>query len=292
MEISSRFVGSKLRPITAQVVDRQVMNFAAGIFDDNPVYFDDSQPQKLLAHPMLACAITWDISKDFPKHLLADDFPFHLQKQQVHFSEHLHWHRTLRSGDLLTIEGEIIAIIPHRAGTHLVVRYQATDSLGQPVFTEYSGAMLRGVSCSDQGQGAETLPHQTQRRTGASLWQAKLSTHPLSAHIYDACAQVHFPIHTSIAFALSVGLPGTILHGTATLSYALSELLKRQADNDPARAQSLACCFRGMVVPGDSILVRLLAREPNENHTDLHFDVLDQNERPVIADGCLRIHGT
>ena len=292
MEISSRFVGSKIRPLSIQISDRQVMNFAAGIFDDNPLYFDDSQASKLLSHPMLACAITWDISKDFPKHLIAEDFPFHLQKQQVHFSESLQWHRALRSGDRLTIDGEIAAISPHRAGTHLVVRYQATDSHGHPVFTEYSGAMLRGVRCADQGLGTENLPHPTSHRADGSLWQATISTHPLSAHLYDACAQIHFPIHTSVAFALSVGLPGTILHGTATLSYALSELLRRQADNDPVRVQSLVCCFRGMVMPGDPVVVRLLAREPNQNHTDLHFDVLDQNQKPVIADACLRIHGT
>ena len=46
---------------------------------------------------------------------------------QVHHTENLEFHRPLRPGDRLTVKGRVAAILPHRAGTRVVMRFDALD---------------------------------------------------------------------------------------------------------------------------------------------------------------------
>ena len=43
-----------------------------------------------------------------------------------------------------------------------------------------------------------------------------------------------------------MGLPGIIHQGTATLAYAVRELVNREARGNPALLKALACRFTGM----------------------------------------------
>jgi len=289
MEVTSQFVGAPFRDRSMEITTRQAMNFAASVFDDNPHFFDDEREGGIVAHPMLACAITWQSSKDIGEYLIADDFPAHLTRFQVHYTESIVWHRPIRPGDVLTVHGELSAIIPHRAGTHSVVRYDAVDQHGEPVFTEFTGAMLRDVKCVDEGSGEDKVPPLPRYRSSEVLWEAPINLHPLAAHIYDGCADISFPIHSSVAFAHAVGLPDIIIQGTATVSYAVSELIRREADGDPSRVQALDCRFTGMVMPGSSIAVKLKGREADGDFTDLYWDVVDHKDRRVVTNCRLRI---
>ena len=72
-----------------------------------------------------------------------------------------------------------------------------------------------------------------------------------AAHVYTECARIFNPIHTDRAVALAAGLPDIILHGTATLALAVSELIKGFADGNPARVKRLGGRFSAMVLmPG------------------------------------------
>ena len=272
-----------------EIDTRRAMNFAASVFDQNPFFLDDEREGGIVVHPMIACAITWPSSLDIGQYLVADDFPAHLNRYQVHYTESIVWHRPMRPGDVLAVRGELSAIVPHRAGTHLIVRYDAVDQKGEPVFTEFTGAMLRDVKCLDEGRGADSVPPLPKFRSTEVLWEAPIDLHPLSAHIYDGCADIHFPIHSSVAFAHMVGLPDIIIQGTATVSYAVSELIRREADGDPTRVQALDCRFTGMVIPGSRIAVKLKGREQDGDHTDLYWDVVDHKDRRVVTNCRLRV---
>jgi acyl dehydratase len=289
VEISSQWVGAKFRSLTIEVTPRRIMNFSAGIFDGSSVYFDDRQPTPLVAHPMLACGLTWPLSDNFAEYLEAPDFPQQVRSRQVHYSESLQWHRAIQAGDWLNLTGQIAAIIPHRSGTHLVVRYDAYDRQGQPVFTEFTGAMLRGVQCLDEGRGQESLPVWQPLNTGSALWRSPISVHPLAAHLYDGCSEISFPIHTSVAFAQSVGLPGIILQGTASVSYAVSQLIQTDAAQAPGRVSQMDCRFTGMVFPGSEIFLELCQRQPTVDGIDLFWRLVDDRDRPLVSDGRLRI---
>ena len=193
-------------------------------------------------------------------------------------------------GDRLSISGEVVAVLPEKSGTHLLFKLPALDSKGNPVFTEYIGGMLRGVKCADQGRGSENLPLAPSFKfEGNPIWEVPLFIKREACYIYEGCANVPFPIHTSPAFAHSVGLPDIIYFGIATLAQAIRELVNRENRADPSAVSAISCRFRGMVLPESFIRVQLLQRSSNETGMVLHFRVLNQEGREAVSGGCLQI---
>ena len=290
MEITSTYVGRRSRPYTIELTSRRTMNFAAGLLDDNPHYFDDEHEGGIVAHPMLAVALSWHMVAERAQFWDAEDFPPDIAARQVHYTEAIEWHRPMRPGDTLTLQAEVVAVIPHRAGAHMVVRYEATRD-GEPVFTEHSGAILREVKCTDDGKGKDSVPHFDRfPKPDEPLWEKTLHVGPLAAHLYDGAGEIHNPIHTSVAFARGVGLPDIILHGTATLGYAVREILEREGAGDPERLAGLRCNFTGMVLLDTDINIQVLGKEEKDSRIDYHFLVLNQDGQRAIRNACVSLH--
>jgi acyl dehydratase len=286
VQIDSVFVGTQLSPHQTVVQARHTTNFAAAIGERAACYFDDTRPQGVIAHPVFPVAVTWPITLHPDRYLRDSRFPLELMAMQVHHSEHIALHHPLRPGQILTVAGTVAAILPHRAGTRVVMRYAATDDDGRPIFTEHIGALLRGVRCSDDGRGLPGLPDEPPPDpSGEPVWQQGVAIDPALPYIYDGCSDIVFPIHTSKAFARDVGLPGIILQGTATLALAVRELLMREPGVLPSAVAEVACRFTGMVFPGSRISVRLLQRAEVDGRLTLSFDVIDAKHQPVLRKG-------
>lgn len=290
MKIDSSYVGMTLKDYFTVIDWRTMMNYAAAIDDDNPLYFDDEGGKEIIAPPMFAVAATWPISERIWDYIEDDNFPRDILKTQVHYTEHLVFHRPVRPGDRLTVKGRVAAIIPHRAGTVFVLRFDALDSAKVPVFTEHIGGMMRGIQCIDSGRGAETIPSPPEFNTAAApLWESTVHIDRMRPFVYDGCTHIYFPIHTSVGFARSVGLPDIILQGTATLAYAAREITNREAGGDPNRLREISCRFTDMVLPGSDIRVRLDGKEPRGTGHDLFFSVLNDRGRRALSGGYARI---
>lgn len=291
MEVSGKIVGSELAPLRHELSWRRMMNYAAAVEDFNPLYFDDERPDGVIAPPMLAVALTWPIMERISHHLAGVDIDPAVVQTQVHHTEHLRFYRPMRDGDQIVITGRVAAVLPHRAGVRLVLRLEARGHDGELVFVEHIGGLLRGVGCQDGPAGQDDLPQTPAApEAGAQpLWRAEIAIDALRAHVYDGCTGIHFPIHTSPRFARLVGLPGVILQGTATLAYAVRELINRQAAGQAQRLESLSCRFVGMTRPGRAITARLLARRADAAGDDLFFDVLDADGQTIIRDGHARL---
>jgi acyl dehydratase len=286
MELSSDLVGTALKPYSREITWRETMNYAAAVGDDNPRYFDDERDRGIVAPPLFSVAVTWPILERIWEFIDSDRFPPEVLFTQVHHTEHLVFHRPLRPGDHLTVQGKIAAILPHRAGTRVVICFEALDREGQRVFTEHTGALMRGVSCTGGGQGQEALPAiPSAPKEDRVLWETALAIDPLQPFLYDGCTNIFFPIHTSRSFARQVGLPGIILQGTATLALAARELLNREGGKDPGRLRTFSGRFSGMVLPGTPIRVRLVGKTPRPDGTDLHFVVHNAEGQQAISKG-------
>ena len=202
MQISPELVGTRLRPHHAEIHWRDTMNYAAAISDSNPLFFDDERDGGVLVHPMFSVAVTWPIIEHLPQYLDSVAIPLEVLLTQVHYTEHLIFHRPLRPDDKLTITGKIAAILPHRAGTHIVVRFQAFDQNRELIFTEFNGALLRGVECDGAGRKDKICPVIPDERNSHNLhWEKRITIDPLLPFIYDGCTNIVFPIHTSIKTA-------------------------------------------------------------------------------------------
>ena len=289
MNLDKSLVGTPLKPYHVQISPRDISNYAAAIQDNNQKYFDDEKEEGIVSPPMFPVAVTWPVLSRLDKFIESENFPTEVLMTQVHYTEHLVLHRLMRPGDKLSINGAVMAFLPHRAGTHAVIRLEAKDAKGLPVFTETIGAMLRGVTCKEGGIDGE-IPLVPENDTGAGiLWTSGIPIDPERPYIYDGCTQIEFPIHTSPAFARMVGLPGIILQGTATLAYAIRELVNREADHDPERIAEIACRFSGMVRPGTDINVCCTGKKAHEEYTDVFFEVLNCNEEKAIRNGYIKI---
>jgi acyl dehydratase len=290
VKLTSDFVGTGLREYACQISPRWTMNYAAAIGDPNPLYFDDERPGGIIAPPVFPVAVTWPVIERIADYIEAESFPREIVFTQVHYTEHLHICRPVKPGDNLAIRGTIAAILPHRAGAQVIIRFDARDELGQTVFTEHIGAMMRGVTCADSGRGGEQVPSVPQCEDESScLWSSVISIDPLSPFIYDGCTNIHFPIHTSVKFAHQVGLPGIIHQGTSTLALSVRDVLDREASGDSTRVESLYCRFTGMVLPGSDIRVRVIGRSPAAGGTDIFFTVLNSEEQRAISNGHIRL---
>lgn len=289
MNIDKSLVGTTLKTYQTEIGSRETANYAAAIEDNNPKYFDDEREEGIVSHPLFPVAVTWPVLSRLDKFIESEDFPTEVLMTQVHYTEHLVLHRLARPGDKLSVKGFIKAFLPHRAGTHAVICLEAKDAGGFPVFTETIGAMLRGISCNEGGVSGEIVPV-PENDTGAKiLWTSTIPISHERPYIYDGCTQIEFPIHTSPSFARMVGLPGIILQGTATLAYAVREMINHEADRDPERISEIACKFSGMVRPGTDIKVCCTGKKAHETYTDVFFEVHNCNEEKAVRNGYVKI---
>jgi acyl dehydratase len=289
MKLNPDLVGTRLKPYQTQITSRQTTNYAVAIQDNNSVYFDDRKKEGIVGHPLFPVSVTWPVLSRLDQFIEAKDFPMDVLLTQVHYSEHLILHRLIRPDDLLTLTGSLNAFLPHRAGTHAIIALEAVDGKGALVFTEYIGAMLRGVDCG-LGKLAGELPvvPETKDEDGL-IWQSNIFIDPLQPYVYDGCTNIEFPIHTSPNFAQAVGLPGIILQGTSTLAYAVREMVNREANMDPSNIEEIACNFTGMVKPGTQIQVCCTEKKAHQNHINLFFQVKNHENQKAIRNGYIKI---
>jgi acyl dehydratase len=290
MEVSSRFVDASLKPLTTQITWRQTTNYAAAVGDLNPRYLDDERTEGIVAPPMFPVAVTWPISERVWEYIAIPDFPYEILLTQVHYTEHIRLYRLLRPEDKLLIKGRIAAIVPHKSGTLMVLRYDAYDQTEGLVFTEHIGGLMRGVQCPDGGLGAEELPKMPSLETkGPPVWEASIPVSTEAPFIYDGCTNIIFPIHTSVRFAHQVGLPGIIYQGTAVLALGVREVTNREIGGDPVRVKAISCRFTGMVIPGSTIQVQMLGRSTEKDQTDIFFEILNSEGKRAVSNGVVSV---
>ena len=289
MKLNADLVGTPLKNYQTKITWRETTNYAAAIQDNNPKYFDDRQEDGIVSHPMFAVSVTWPVLSRLEKFIESKDFPKEILMTQVHYTEHLILHRLIRPKDELSLTGTLKAFLPHRAGTHAIICLDAKDQNGTLVFTEYIGAMLRGIDCGEGGKASQ-IPLIPENDSEAEvLWASDIHIDPLRPYVYDGCSNIEFPIHTSPKFAKAVGLPGIILQGTATLAYAIRELVNNEADKDPARISEIACRFTEMVRPGTDIKVYCTGKKSHNDFTDVFFEVQNSEQKKAIRSGYVKI---
>ncbi len=275
----------KLKEDVTDVTWRQTTNYASSVSDVNPFYLDDLRKDGIVAPPMFAATFAWAIVDRLTEYV---DIPYPKEvfNTLVHYTEHFDFYKPVLPGERITVRGEIVAVMPHRSGTLLVVKLPAFDNWGMRVFTGHMGVLLRGVGCSDSGAGSENLPAlPKQSDSKITIWETAIPICRETLYIYDGCTDIVFAIHTSPKFARSVGLPDIILHGTATMAFAAREIVNREAGANPTMLKCFAGRFTGMVIPDSIIRVQLRQKRQNNGAMELFFDVVDGNGKNIVSDG-------
>ena len=252
------------------------MAYAAGLGETDARYYDTAASQGVLAHPLFPVCYEWPLAQ--PLRALPALQP--LFPRLLHAQHDLAIHRPVRAGETLRVSGRIVAVTQRRPGAFVVFRFEAVDHSGVPVTTTDFGALYRDVEVSQPGGAPAQEPPMPQAPLGP-IGEIQVAAN--AAHVYTECARIWNPIHTDIAYARAAGLPGLILHGTATLALSVSRALQA-LQGDPAKVRRVRCRFAGMVP-----MPATLSVHATRNARELSFETRNERGEAVITRGSISL---
>ncbi len=276
-------VGHRTDPIAHQVDPRWTMAYAAGIGASGAAYLDTRQG--VAAHPVFPVCLEWPAVLA----LRAVDTDGALGRDEllrgVHATHDLTLHRPIRPPETLTTTATVVAAEARRPGTYEVVRLDTIDAGGAPVATTFMGSLFLGVPLDGAPVPAEVVAPVVPSSDGTEAWSDhEIAVSEVAAHVYAECARIHNPIHTDEAVAQAAGLPGPILHGTATLALAISTVVDTAAGGDPSAIRRLGCRFGAMVPMPDCIVVGVGEPTDTEAGPAVGFQVRNGGGELAISD--------
>lgn len=246
VKLSARIVGATVGPLTQAIDARWLMAYAAALGETDARYFDTRGA--LLAHPLFPVCYEW------PAAVAARErsIPAAVYARVVHATHDLKIHRLPAAGDALHTTAQVVGAVQRAPGAFVVTRMETRDAAGDLVSVTDNGSLYRGVALEGGDRIDDPGPDEASAPNAALPNVGKVTVAANLAHVYTECARIWNPIHTDLAAAQAAGLPGLILHGTATLALSVSKVLAAFGD-DPARVRRVRCRFSGMV-PMPSVL--------------------------------------
>ena len=287
MPLSSDTVGLSGEPLTHEIDERWIMAYAAGLGDTLPCYLDTLRPEGIVAHPLFPVCFEWPVILAMRGHRGNSSLTADEGVRAVHATHDLMIHRPVRPGDRLSTHATVVGVEQRKPGAYQVTRLETVDAASAPVCTTWQGGLYRDVAVAGPDRPAVDVPapleppgRNTQVHTEVSV-----PISALAAHVYTECARIWNPVHTDTAVAARAGLPGLILHGTATLALAVSQILRLEAGNEPRRVRRVAGRFSAMVLMPSEVTVRILARQTTREGDLVRFEVRNAEGGLAVSSG-------
>ena len=250
------------------------MAYSAGLGETDPRYYDTAAKGAPAVHPLFPVCYEWPASNAIRD--LAALKP--IAGLLVHAQHDLTIHRPVRSGDTVRTSAQIVAAEPRSPGAFVVYRFETRGSDNAVITTTDFGTLYRGVRLDRRAGEAVRDPSPLNGSLGPVGDVAVSAT---AAHVYTECARIWNPIHTDIAYARAAGLPGIILHGTATLALSISAIL-RSMKIQPGAVRRVVSRFAGMVLMPSTLSVHA-----SRQGSEVQFETRNTRNEPVITRGRL-----
>lgn len=282
MAISTSIVGTRSEPFHCRLDRRWAMNYAAAIEDRSEILYDTRLSQ-IPVHPLFLAHPEWESQKLLDLRLDLDPAE---RSRAVQVSHRTQLFRPLRAGIDLTTEATIIGVEQHRKGALSRVQYDTATANGELLARTTIGVLYREVDIDGHAQPASlSLPGEPPAGDVDTVIEV-LDVPSTACHVYSECAQIWNPIHTDLAIANAAGLPGLILHGTATLAKAVSAITRRLTGGDPTSVTGIAGQFRAMViVPASLTLVFRIHPQETSGEKRATFSLLTESGDQAISNG-------
>jgi len=282
MTISADIVGVEAGPMLQEVDARWLMAYSAGIGEANPLYFDTSLKDGIVAHPVFPVCYEWPLAVAIRDKTIQSE----ARVKAVHATHDLVLHRLPVPGDRLSTTARVVAVERRKPGAYVVTRFETRDASGAAVTTTDAGTLYLGVEATGPDRSLHAPYRDLEPVEAPAAWKRQVPVHGGAAHIYTECSRIWNPIHTDRAVALAVGLPDIILHGTATLAMAVSAVVESEAGGDPTRVKRIRCRFGAMVLMPSTLTVEGVRTAAPEGDA-VTFRVLTDYGAPAIRDGVL-----
>ncbi|MQA85870.1 MAG: hypothetical protein GEV03_14915 [Streptosporangiales bacterium] len=298
MPLLTSSVGRRSRPVRHHVDPRWTMAFAAALGDMDPHYLDNRAGRAVVAHPMFPNCLEWGTFQEagVPGSETLDDDE---AVRAVHGTYELELSRPLWSGEVLTSQVSVEVVERRRPGGYRVVRIDGTDEAGTPVWVGRWGQLYLGIDVDDDAgtSAAAANPAAAGVASGTPGDPQKEgveseTTIPLPAnfaHTYTECARIWNPIHTDAGVAERAGLPGPILHGSATLAVAVSRVVADHAGGDPTQVRRIVGRFGAMVRLPSELRLQVTSVTPRAGRRAVTFHVLNADGGQAVRDGLVEL---
>ncbi len=287
MPLNSSMVGVTTEPVIHDVDARWIMSYSAGLGDTLPCYLDTLRPDGIVGHPLFPMCVEWPAVLALRDYKDLSSLTTDERIRGVHATQDTIIHRLVRPGDRLTTRTTVAGVEQRKPGAFQITRLDTFDASGNLVSTSWNGSLYRNVAVAGTDRPVTDippLPHAGATAT-AARHEVTVPISALAAHVYTECARIWNPVHTDTAVAARAGLPGLILHGTATLALAVSQIVHLEANDEPARIRRVAGRFNAMVLMPSEITVRVLSREKTAAGDAVCFEVRNAEGAPAIRDG-------
>ena len=279
--IQGTVAGTEVGALSTSLDARWLMAYAAALGVDDPRYYNTLAEDGPLAHPLFSVCYEWPAVLALRAKAVKESWAL----LGVHSTHHVIIHRPPTATDRLLTRAQIIEVRRSRAGTLVVARLSTVDRNGRPVTTTDYGSVYRGIATDGEARAqVDAVDRPSPPPSAEPRWSAQVPVGSRAAHVYSECARIWNPIHTDIAVARSAGLSAPILHGSATLALAVSQVISRDLDGEPARVREIAARFTGLVFMPSTITVRGRGRAGDR----LGFDAVDERGEPVLSEGVIR----
>jgi acyl dehydratase len=282
-------VGATTEPIVHDIDARWLMSYSAGLGDTLPCYLDTLRPDGIVGHPLFPMCVEWPAILALRDHKDLSSLSPDERVRGVHATQDTIIYRLIRPGDRLTTRTTVAGVEQRKPGAFQVTRLDTFDANGKLVSTSWNGSLYRNVAVAGADRpvtDVPSLPHIAATGTAVRA-EVRIPISALAAHVYTECARIWNPVHTDTAVAARAGLPGLILHGTATLALALSQIVKIEANDEPSRVRRIAGRFNAMVLMPSEVTVRILSREGSTEGDVVCFEVRNAEGAPAVRDGVI-----
>ncbi|MBT5202706.1 MAG: hypothetical protein HOL98_04550, partial [Gammaproteobacteria bacterium] len=250
--------------------------------DTNEAYFDDLRQGGLRIHPAICFSLQWNARFLIDRAINLRAAPF-----GVHAETDLRVYQPFKLNEAITTQGRLVSRKQIGPGVYSVDRYRLTNDDGQLLAElDYNGIIRGGELDGDdielepdiETPVCERLPNQP-------VWSEDIYIGVHAGQQYTECADIFNPIHTEPSVAKRAGLPGVILHGSATKAHALTQVINHCFGGDASRVRRLCGQLRGMVFMDSTISVQCMAIQQVQNEKQVFFRVLNDAGQAAIANG-------
>ena len=261
MKISADIVGREAHAEAVHVDKRWIMAYNAALGEVSAT-----------PHALFPVCYEWDATRALRESTGLQK----LNAQLVHAQHDIVVHRPPRVGEVLTTVARVVSAGQRKPGAFVTIRLTARGAGGEPVSTSDYGMLYRSVVLEGGSRAIEQV-EDPPRHSGELKRVGEVQVAATAAHVYTECARIWNPIHTDPDYARDAGLPGIILHGTATLAFSISELRKAFART---KTSHVRCRFAGMVLMPSTLSVHAAAEG-----TSIAFETRNERNEPVIERG-------
>ena len=298
---------------------RWLLSYAAGISDHNPAYLNTTSPKirptndfhiqgvqgsHIIAHPIFIWAVEWQFMCLRASELYTvKNKPLQLSPKEkqfggpVHYGEDIIIHRPIQATDEITSSCTLIELSRRKQGTVTNYKFQHKDKNNQPVATTWNIAYWRGVNLDTSSSAMEyemppLLP--TFNDSTTPIYEIEIAIAPYEGIIYTECSRIWNPIHSDPATAKASGLPGAILHGTATMAKCVTQIINRHVvGQDPNKVRRVVVGrFVGVVLMPSILTMRVLQIVSwKKNTTAIHYDLINEQGVAAIQGGVVIFDG-